>query len=127
VNDPAPINPYAAPDSELTVDSSVSAVKTAVIEWEKYRLIYNVVLLVLGLLFSAELLFAVPMMIIGVVIFGIGANVAYCLGPLVEMYSIAIRGEAFSRAARGTLFGVGLGFSVLVVLGIGLQIHLISI
>lgn len=116
-----PTNPYAAPVSELKVDDSPSAVKTAVIQWEKFRLIFNAVLLFEGLFFVGQLMLLEPALVIAAAAFGIAANVCFCLGPLIEMYTIAFRGEAFSKAARGALFAVGFGFSMLVVGALGIQ------
>jgi hypothetical protein len=81
--------------------------------WEKLRLIYNLMLLVPGIGIQTIMVLRqdmpVSMAVIGAVIIGVAANLAYFLGPLAELYFRALfrDGESIGRG-RYLIFGAGL-------------------
>ena len=95
--------------------------KAVFLRWEKWRIGYNLILLVEGLwvlrehLVSAFLRFGHFM-----ILFAIVANVCYCLGPLLEICITTLLGsradrpryQSFLAGLRHFLFSVGLAFSM---------------
>ena len=97
--------------------------KGIVLSWEKLRLIYNGVLLLPGLIvcviyfreslwrvwegFATRLQLVVEIGI-GALIFGLAANICYCLGPYTECLVAAAGFPVTGRKVRPFLFGVGL-------------------
>lgn len=120
-------NPYESPKAEPATPQSQTLTKTAVIAWEKLRLIFNAVLLGEGLLFGAPLMLMDPSLVAGAILFAICANVFFCLGPMLEMYLIAFRGVCLPTFGRNSLFGVGLGFSILIVAVLGVSTNLTAV
>ena len=100
------------------MDETVRYVSRACLAWERLRLVYNLVLLVVGLACSWRLrdthLFLLGGYWGGVVLFGTIANVFYCLGPLLETYACALCGREMDRQ-RYLLFAAGLFLSMRVV------------
>jgi len=84
-------NPFAAPQVSDVVASEVPAAeswKAIARRWELLRIAYNVLLAIMGLIAilpHAEVLLSVEG-VGGIVVYAIGANVFYSLGPLAEMY-----------------------------------------
>ncbi|MEY3898293.1 MAG: hypothetical protein RLZZ214_3814, partial [Verrucomicrobiota bacterium] len=93
--------------------------------WEKLRLLYNGILLLPGtgvlILWITRQHLPVPAAIIGGILVGIGANIAFMLGPLAELY---LRGLLKNGAPLGKgrllIFSAGLVVSagVFVIFGI---------
>ena len=112
------MDPYAPPRSHGDGDylSNKSALKEVVSAWEKLRLIYNGLLLIPGILIEAIMVvrqdMPIEVAVIGAVLVGTGANVAYFLGPLAELYFRALfrNGESIGRG-RLLIFGAGLVIS----------------
>ena len=94
------------------------------VSWEKLRLLYNGVLLVLGVLllfvfFSPAFLATYWLSaVIGAAYVGVGANIAFFLGPLIEAYTTAFLGLQWRPAARIVVMLAGLIFSALIFLGL---------
>ena len=112
------------------MDVTVSYLRAALLSWEKLRIAYNVILLVEGLIGLAFLrllekysghvcaaLFGVWGMII---VFGIVANMLYCLGPAAEVCAAVIFGRRIRRA-RYLLFAAGLVFSMGLILALAMR------
>jgi hypothetical protein len=94
--------------------------------WEKWRIGYNLILLVESLWLLRERLavvFADSLFMRFVVSSVIAANVCYCLGPLIEMRVWTLWGSRTDRTRYRSflaglpyfLFWMGLGFSMLLV------------
>lgn len=107
-------NPYAPPSiEEGMLKQQKEALREIVIGWEKLRLLYNVILLVPGLVILALWTHrhGMPMLaaLVSAVFVGVGANAAYLLGPLSELYFRGLfrNGESLGRG-RWLIFGAGL-------------------
>ncbi|MGE9270991.1 MAG: hypothetical protein ACQKBU_09345 [Verrucomicrobiales bacterium] len=107
-------NPYAPPESvDAARPRQPLALREIVLAWEKLRLIYNGVLLIPGVLILAlwvqRLDLPVGAAVVGGMMVGLGANVAFLLGPLSELY---LRGLFFNGESMGwgrwLIFGSGL-------------------
>ena len=125
-------NPYEAsevPSGEVTAGSQPW--KDIARRWEKRRIWFNVVMLVIGipmmlLAFGTSAVFEIP----GVIAFGIAANVCYTFGPIAEMYvnwfvdsfEERIPPAVCALIRSGSLFTMvfimGTAFSMLLVVGI---------
>jgi len=98
--------------------------RDVVLSWERLRLIYNGLMLAIGLPAGLALWRLLPRgMGLGrfcvlALAFGLGANFCYLLGPVSELYWLAAAGRGFGRAWRRALFCLGLLLSVAVVAGI---------
>ena len=103
--------------------------KQAWLAWEKLRVVYNLVLLVEGLtwlwpMWEVEKVTENPYYRMGpflwggAILFGVVANVFYCLGPLAEVWAYRVLGWRMGRA-RYFLFAAGLLFSIVVVFLLG--------
>jgi hypothetical protein len=97
-------------------DESRLQLRTIVHQWERLRFIYNAVLLIEGLLLTADLMAVAGATVYwaNVLVFGAIANAFYCLGPLVDVYLLAYGVKLLN--GRYLLFGIGLLFSMAVVL-----------
>jgi len=134
------VNPYAAPASDTSrPDVRPSTDAAALVRrWEKWRLMFNLVVGVTGLLaampvMSRSLPKILDSIVLEIVAYGIAANLAYFLGPLAELYLIWLAHDtagwlsARVRAALGgpavgrLLFVLGTLFAVLVTAAIGLM------
>ena len=99
-------------------------VRDVFVRWEKLRILYNLIVGLVGavgvadavldlagmLEHSTEVMKA-PVLVVGIVCYGIGANVCYFLGPIIESYVrwLGLR----VRHVTQTLFIVGTVLSVL--------------
>ncbi|MGB6223699.1 hypothetical protein [Haloferula sp.] len=110
------MDPYAPPKSGSqggTEQPERKALREVVTAWERLRLIYNLLLLVPGVVIVTILVTGQDMplgfAVIGALVIGIGANAAFFLGPLVELYFRALfrNGESIGRG-RQLIFGAGL-------------------
>lgn len=95
-----------------------SKVGVIVIAWEKFRLVYNGALLVLGILllaFYAELQMTIGdlSVALGVVAVAVMANRCFFIGPVAEIYSLVFLDWEWPNVQRNSLFGIGLVFSCL--------------
>lgn len=93
--------------------------------WEKLRLIYNGIMILPGcgvlVLWITRQQLPVPVAIGGGILFGIGANIAFMLGPLAELYLRGLfRNGASLGKGRLLVFGAGLVVSAGVVLVFGI-------
>ncbi|MDA0767036.1 MAG: hypothetical protein O3A87_05310 [Verrucomicrobia bacterium] len=91
--------------------------------WEKLRLIYNGVMVGPSILFATLFYHdnvwwtdghssaATALLIqigVGIVLFALGANICFCLGPYVELVIVALGYPVTGRKLRPVLFGMGL-------------------
>lgn len=115
------------PDTRDVEQDRIALLKGIVVSWEKLRLIYNGILLFPGLgvcaAYYREGLWRVAegyvtrfqLLIeagIGALLFGLAANVCYCLGPYAECVTAAAGFPVTGRKIRPFLFGIGLLFSL---------------
>ncbi|MFC7336491.1 hypothetical protein ACFQY0_04815 [Haloferula chungangensis] len=108
-------DPYAPPSSGEPAATShePSALREVVVAWEKMRWIYNLILLLPGLIIVSLMVLRhempVRVGVVGAMMVGIGANMAYFLGPLTELYFRAIfrNGEPIGQG-RKLIFAAGL-------------------
>lgn len=128
MDSPAPEpDPYAPPAAAVRASDAapapgeIHALCELVRGWEKLRLLYNAILLPAGLIVLSALVIRsnlpVPAAIAGGLFVGFGANAAFFLGPLAELYlrGWLTRGAPF-RHGRKVLFIAGLAVSLLVFL-----------
>lgn len=117
-------NPYAPPSSPPLANDHAT-LGELVRGWEKLRLIYNGILLLPGIgvlvLWITRQNLPVPVAVVGGILFGIGANVAFMLGPLAELYLRGLfrKGASLGRG-RLLIFGAGLVVSAGVMLVFGI-------
>lgn len=121
-------NPYAPPlsaggggEPEQKV-----ALRELVLGWERLRLFYNLFLLVPGVLIETFWVMKggmpLAVAVISAVMVGLGANAAFFLGPLAELYwrGVFRKGEPIGKG-RMMIFGAGLvvsaGVFLVVVIG----------
>ena len=110
-----PSNPYAPPSAPSPVED-LAPLGELVRSWEKLRLLYNGILFLPGLgvliLWITRQQLPLPTAMIGGIFFGIGANVAFMLGPLAELYLRGLfRNGASLGKGRLLIFSAGLAVS----------------
>jgi hypothetical protein len=107
-------------NKDLFTDEKDKMLLTAFAWWEKKRIVYNMVLLVTGGITLFMLQGFDPLMLIGVLIYGVFANVFYCLGFFIEMASHHyFKSDRDFTSTRVTIFWIGLIFSVFITLFMG--------
>lgn len=117
-------NPYAAPRSASTEAPAhfppPASPRSIVKGWERLRLPYNAILFVAGIILLGIITIRTGLptsMGIGAAItVGIGANIAYLLGPLTELYFSAILDRPELPVFRRWCFIAGTGGSLLLFL-----------
>lgn len=110
-------------------ENRLTLAREIVVGWERLRVIYNVVMFLVGgsLLWivlqsdaateaTAGLAPPIVVYLTAALLFGIGANVCYCVGPYLELMLVALGYPESGKRVRYFLFGIGLLFSVLVML-----------
>lgn len=119
-----PPNPYAPPSAPPLAEDRAT-LGELVRSWEKLRLIYNGILLLPGtgvlILWITRQHLPVPAAIIGGILVGVGANIAFMLGPLAELYLRGLlRNGAPLGKGRLLIFSAGLVVSAGVFLIFGI-------
>jgi predicted membrane channel-forming protein YqfA (hemolysin III family) len=84
-------NPYASPAAAGTQESDEAAPldwKSVLQRWEVLRIPYNLIVGVTGLISLSMFLSLLPseLILAGIVVYGVGANVRYFFGPIAEPY-----------------------------------------
>ncbi|RYZ89265.1 MAG: hypothetical protein EOP06_09580 [Proteobacteria bacterium] len=113
-------NPYTTPSAgQLHSGDDPAALGELVREWEKLRLVYNGLMILPGIGVLALWVrwgMPLPLAVLSSVATGIGANVAFLLGPLSELYWRALfRQGAPIGNGRKLIFLAGLVISGVVV------------
>ena len=113
-------NPYTPPFAP-SVANDHSMLGELVRGWEKLRLIYNGILILPGIgvivLWITRHSLPIPVAVIAGIAVGIGANVAFMLGPLAELYLRGLfRNGASLGRGRVLIFGAGVVVSAGVIL-----------
>ncbi len=92
-----------------------SSFRVILLFWERKRILYNATLLLIGLsaLLFSKSIFVLPIipLIIGILVYGIGANILYTLGSYMNLCAVSMFGQ--NVGAWSILYYVGLGFSAL--------------
>ncbi len=106
------MNPYSTPVSEPSkLSTHQSEFKHVVIAWEKLRLLYNVILLLVGIIALFILINyyreSTNMVLLQTVVFAFLANLAFFAGPVCELYLRAFRHVSNAQSLRWILFTVG--------------------
>ncbi|MFN0201627.1 MAG: hypothetical protein ACKVTZ_08910 [Bacteroidia bacterium] len=119
MEDLTPQKPERSVLEDLVLIEKDASIVEIVKWWEGKRIIYNVIMLFVGILVLLAvnhkrfIFFALPF----IPIYGIAANVCYCLGWGLEVLRIVYIKEAKpDRSISRLLFLLGLGFSILVTL-----------
>ena len=107
------IDPYQAPRTDACSVQEVAALRELVRAWEKLRLLYNGIIILPGLgvlaLWVTRGNVPIPAAITFGILVGIGANAAFFLGPLAELYLRGLfrHGEGIGKG-RWLIFTAGL-------------------
>ena len=109
------------------MDEAVRYLKTVCLTWEKLRVVYNLILFVEALachMYLRQVLqgfLADDQYRLGIILFGVVANMFYCLGPLLETCAYVVLGRRIQRA-RLLLFAAGLVFSTGLILTLATEL-----
>ena len=113
-------------------------VRAVFLRWEKLRILYNLTvglvgaagaaacaLDLAGMLKDSHHVMGAPALVVGIVCYGIAANVCYFLGPIIESYArwLGLRVPHLTQA----LFIAGTVFSVLVTGLISLMMWMVAL
>ncbi len=96
----------------------LARLRCGLVAWEGLRVIYNLVMVIAGGIAALPLIFSFAAdkngpgwaLLVSIGVFGLGANLCFCLGPLAETYSRLFLVPL--GVARYALFGIGLLFSL---------------
>ncbi|HEX7844743.1 MAG TPA: hypothetical protein VF476_03020 [Chitinophagaceae bacterium] len=107
---------------DIFTDPTDKTILAAFSWWEKRRLLYNIIVGITGLLVLVLFSFFTLADLIGVVIYGITANVFYCTGFLSEVIDKHYFKSTLDLGKRREgIFWCGVILSVLITLGLGLM------
>jgi hypothetical protein len=111
------------------IELSPPTLRETLIKWEKLRLWYNVVMVTFGWWYSHDLKQHMDQHALmgywaNAVLFGVTANVFFTLGPAAECYWLGFRKKGFGRG-RIVLFVLGLGVSLISVVGFSMYLTLV--
>jgi hypothetical protein len=88
-----------------------SELREIVIGWERLRILYNVILLLIGLVTILPIISRSPIILDGlltsIIKYGIGANIFFCAGPTAEVYVRFIFKTQNNKMVRIVLFTLG--------------------
>ena len=106
------MNPYSTPVSEPSnLSTHQSEFKHVVIAWEKLRLLYNVILMLAGIIALFILINyyreSTTMVLMQTLAFAFLANVCFFAGPVCELYLRAFRHVSNAQSLRWILFSMG--------------------
>lgn len=106
------MNPYSTPISQPSnLSSHQSEFKHVVVAWEKMRLLYNVILLLVGIIALFILINyyreSTNMVLLQSLAFALAANLCFFAGPVCELYLRAFRHVSNAQSLRWILFTVG--------------------
>ncbi len=114
-------DPYQPPISSDIQAKDIAALSELVKSWEKLRGIYNALLILPGLgvlaLWSTRTEMPTGAIIFCGLLAGLGANAAFFLGPLAELYiRVGFRGSKTIGKGRLLIFSTGLVISAAVMI-----------
>ena len=107
------MNPYSTPDSDQPpkIKAPNSELREIVIGWERLRVLYNIILLLVGVIAIfvtvQQPFFNLEEVVIPAILFGIFANFCFCLGPVAETYIRVIFNTQDIKSMRLGLFILG--------------------
>ena len=119
------------------METSTQNLRASIILWEKLRIAYNAILFAVGVPIAlsmyhmvesapasklpwAKSSFDSSRFIEMTVVFGLAANLCYCLGPFIDVYYQLLFRRSLSKAVRYTAFLIGLFLSIALVIAIWL-------
>lgn len=104
------MNPYSTPESkQVSAHSPLNTeLRNIVIGWERMRVLYNILLFLVGItaiFFCMKApFFKLEDAVFPAILFGIFANICFCAGPIVETYIRVIFNSQDVRTLRLSLF-----------------------
>ena len=107
------MNPYSSPESNQTSDSKPlnSELRDIVVGWERMRVLYNIILFLVGITAIFVMMrapfFELAEVILPAIAFGIFANICFCAGPVTETYIRVIFNSQDVKTLRISLFILG--------------------
>ncbi len=106
------MNPYSSPINQpSSLAPQQQEFKQVVIAWEKLRLLYNVVMLLVGIIALFILINyyreSTNMVLFQALCFAFVANLCFFAGPVCELYLRAFRNISNAQSLRWILFIVG--------------------
>lgn len=107
------MNPYITPDSDQPpkIKGPNSELREIVIGWERLRVLYNIILLLVGVIAIFVTLqqpfFNLEEVVIPAILFGIFANFCFFVGPVAETYIRVIFNFQDFKSMRLGLFILG--------------------
>ena len=107
------MNPYSAPESdqEATKQPTNSELRSIVIGWERMRILYNIILFLIGIVAIFFIMrapfYKLEDTILSAIVFGVFANICFCAGPTIETYIRVIFNTQDIRSLRLSLFILG--------------------
>lgn len=107
------MNPYHSPESDQNSEKQPvnTELRNIVIGWERMRILYNIILFLIGILaifFAMRApFFKLEEAILPAIAFGIFANICFCAGPIAETYIRVIFDTQDIRSLRLSLFILG--------------------
>ena len=106
------MNPYSTTISEPSkLSTQQSEFKDLVVAWEKLRLLYNVILLLVGIIALFILINyyreSTNMVVLFSLAFAFTANLCFFAGPVCELYLRAFRHVSNAQLLRWILFTLG--------------------
>ena len=107
------MNPYSAPESDQDAkrQPTNSELRSIVIGWERMRILFNIILFLVGIVAIFFLMrapfFRLEHSILPAIAFGIFANICFCAGPTIETYIRVIFNTQDIRSLRLSLFILG--------------------
>jgi hypothetical protein len=107
------MNPYSSPESKESSHTKPlnTELRNIVIGWERMRILYNIILFLVGVVAIFVSLqkpfFSLEEVVISAIAFGIFANVCFCAGPTAETYIRVIFNSQDVKTVRLSLFILG--------------------
>ncbi len=107
------MNPYSSPEPDQASDSKPvhSELRDIVIGWERLRILYNIILFLVGVIAIFVCLrapyFELAETILPAIVFGVFANACFCAGPTAETYIRVIFNNQDVKTLRISLFILG--------------------
>ncbi|MGJ8655313.1 MAG: hypothetical protein ACSHX6_02595 [Akkermansiaceae bacterium] len=107
------MNPYTSPESDQNSEKKPvnTELRNIVIGWERMRILYNIILFLVGIVaifFSMRApYFSLEETVLSSIVFGIFANLCFCAGPTVETYVRVIFNYQDVKTLRIGLFILG--------------------
>jgi hypothetical protein len=107
-------------NKDLFTDETDKSLLTAFAWWEKKRVIYNMIMLITGLIIMLYFGDFDLLSLIGIILYGLIANIFYCLGFFIELAARHyFKSEKDFKQTRELIFWAGLIFSIVLTIWLG--------